>query len=115
MRDINNICIIGRLTRDAESKDIGQTTVISFSIAVNSSRKDKSGNWKDEANFFDVKAWGGVAKGIYRYLLKGCQVAISGELLQKRWERNGEYKSIVVINADQIQLIGSKKEEEIDY
>lgn len=110
MRDINNVCIIGRLTRDAESRDVGQYTVVSFSVAVNRSRKDQSGNWKDEASYFDVKAWGGVAKGIYSYLLKGCQVAISGELLQERWESNGENKIRVVINADQIQLIGGKKE-----
>lgn len=115
MRDINNVCIIGRLTRDAELNEVGQSNVVSFSIAVNRSRKDQSGNWKDEPNFFDVKAWGSIAKGIHRYLIKGCQVSISGEIVQEKWENNGEKRTRVVINADHIQLIGAKKEEVTDY
>lgn len=109
MTDINKTIIIGRLTRDAEIKYTSAGTAIATcSIAVNASRKDQSGNWVDEVNFFDVTLFGKAAENLKAYLLKGKQIAVEGHLKQDRWEKDGQKYSKVSIQAETIQLIGSK-------
>jgi single-strand DNA-binding protein len=109
MTDLNRVVLIGRLTRDAETKFIqsGQA-VCKFSIAVN--RKRKVGDqWEDEASFFDAVLWGRQAETLSQYLVKGKQIAIDGELRQDRWEQDGQKRSKVEIVVGNIQLLGSSQ------
>ena len=106
MADVNHVILIGRLTRDAETKYTnGGTAVCKFAIAVNKRRK-QGDQWVDEANFFDIVLWGRAGESINQYLVKGKQVAIEGELQQERWEKDGQHHSKVVINASNVQLLG---------
>ena len=110
--DLNQVSIIGRLTRDAENRATGSGLyVCNFSIAVN--RRKKNGDqWEDEANFFDVTLFGKQAENLHRHLVKGKRVAISGELRQERWQQDGQNRSKVGIIADNVQLLdgGNKNE-----
>ena len=106
MADINQVVLIGRLTRDAELKytSAGQA-VCKFSIAVN--RRKKTGDqWVDEPNFFDIVLWGRQGETLNQYLIKGKQVGIEGELRQDRWEQDGQNRSRVEIVANNLQLLG---------
>ncbi len=106
MADVNHVILIGRLTRDAELKyTTGGTAVCKFAMAVNA-RVKQGDSWADEASFFDVTVFGKTAESINRYLVKGKQVAIEGRLKQDRWEKDGQNHSRVVINADNVQLLG---------
>jgi single-strand DNA-binding protein len=104
--DLNHVCLIGRLTRDAELKYTASGQAVgNFSIAVD--RRIKSGDgWVNEANFFDVTLWGKTAESLGKYLVKGKQVAIDGELRQDRWEQDGQNRQKVVIVAQNVQLLG---------
>lgn len=106
MADVNHVILIGRLTRDAEIKyTSGGMAVCKFAIAVN--KKKKQGEqWVDEANFFDVVLWGKQGESLNQYLVKGKQVAVDGELHQNRWEQDGQARSKVEINANNVQLLG---------
>jgi len=107
MIDLNNVSIIGRLTRDAELKAVSSGVMVSkFSIAVNS-RKKSGDEWINEANFFDVTVWGKTAEFLHQYLVKGKQVGVKGELCQERWQQDGMNRSRVYINADLVQLLSS--------
>ena len=110
MADVNHVILIGRCTRDAELKyTSGGMAVCKFAIAVN--RRKKNGDqWVDEASFFDVVAWGKIGEALNQYLVKGKQVAVEGELHQNRWEQDGQSRSKVEINADNIQLLGGGTE-----
>ncbi|MDR3301380.1 MAG: single-stranded DNA-binding protein [Spirochaetaceae bacterium] len=105
--DINHVTLIGRLTRDAEYKVLpsGQA-VCNFSIAVNR-RKKVGDQWEDEANYFDIVLWGKQADSLNRYLVKGKQIGIDGELRQDRWQQDGQNRSKVIISAINVQLLGS--------
>lgn len=74
MTDINDLVIIGRLTRDISGSDFGYTTGgtarLNLSIAVNRSEK-RNGQWTDKVSFFDVTVWGKTAENIKQYLHKG--------------------------------------------
>ncbi|MCL2706277.1 MAG: single-stranded DNA-binding protein [Spirochaetaceae bacterium] len=106
MTDINRVFLVGRLTRDAELRvTTSGTSVAKFSIAVN--RSKKSGDqWDEEVNYFDIVLWGKTAEALSKYLTKGKQVAIDGELRQSRWEQEGQNRSRIEIHAANIQLLG---------
>ena len=101
--DMNNLSIIGRITRELEMKTIGQTNILNFSIAVGMFKKD-------DTSFFDVTAFGKTAELINQYLSKGSQIGITGSIRQESWEKDGQKRSRVVINAQNVQFIGGKNE-----
>jgi single-strand DNA-binding protein len=105
--DINCVVLVGRLTRDAELMYTSSGFALTkMALAVN--RRRKSGDqWIDEGNFFDVTLWGKRGEGLSPYLKKGQQIGVQGQLKQDRWEQDGQKRSRVVIEADNIQLLGS--------
>ena len=105
---MNNVNIIGRLTRDVEvRKTSTNKSVSSFSIAVdNLATKDG----EKTTSFFNCNAWNNVAETLSKYTRKGDRIAISGSLIQRNYEKNGEKISVVEINVNSITLIENKKE-----
>lgn len=104
--DINIVVLVGRLTRDAELRYTNSgIAVCKFSLAVN--RKKRSGdNWEDEVSFIDIVLWGKQGEALSRYLEKGKQVSVSGELRQSRWEQDGQSRSRMEVAANNVQLLG---------
>ena len=88
--NINRVVITGNLTRDPELRATGGgTPVCSLRVAVNSRRKDESGNWVDKPNYFDVTVWGAQGENCAQYLAKGRPVAVDGRLNWREWEDTG--------------------------
>jgi len=107
--DINQVILIGRVTRDAELKYTASGTALcNFSIAVNR-RAKKGDQWTDEASFFDLTLWEKQAENLNKYLVKGTQVAVQGELRQDRWEKDGQKFSKVQVFVNNLQLLGSAR------
>ena len=106
MTDINNVTLVGRLTKDADIRyTTGGTAVLNFSVAVNESRKQGE-QWVEEVNFFDVTLFGRMGESIHKYMVKGKQVAVSGRLQQQRWQKDGQNYSKVAVVANYVQLFG---------
>ena len=106
MADLNHVLLIGRLTRDAELKYTPNgLAVANISLATNRRRKNGD-QWVEEVSYFDVNLFGKTAEALKQYLTKGKQVAVNGELRQDRWEQDGQSRSRVVINANNVQLLG---------
>jgi single-strand DNA-binding protein len=106
MADVNNVTLIGRLTRDAELRYTANGKPVSkFSLAVNEKRKNGD-QWKDEADFFEIVFWGQLGESLNSYLVKGKQIAVTGRLTQERWQQDGQNRSKVVVTAATIQLLG---------
>lgn len=109
--NVNVVVITGNLTRDPELRHTGGgTAVCDLRVAVNSRRKDQSGNWVDKANFFDVVVWGAQGENCATYLAKGRPVAIEGRLDWREWEaKDGSGKrQAVQIVANTVQFLGSR-------
>ncbi len=109
--DLNTVALIGRVTRDGELKyTAGGTPKLEFSVAVNR-RVKKGEEWSDVASFFDVVLWSKSAENLVKYIVKGQQVALTAELEQQRWEKDGQkHSKIALVNVD-VQLIGGGKRE----
>ena len=108
--NINRVVVSGNLTRDPELRSTpGGTSVCSLRIAVNSRRKDESGNWVDKPNYFDVTVWGAQGENCAQYLAKGRPVAVDGRLDWREWEaKDGSKRQSVDIIADSVQFLGSR-------
>lgn len=114
MNDLNSLVVIGRITRDTETKYTNNgTAVCKLSIASNY-RKKLGTEWKDETNYFDATLFGRDAENLGKFLTKGQQVALSGELRQDRWEENGAKRSKMYIVIADIQLLGKKPAQDGD-
>lgn len=108
--DLNVVALVGRLTRDSESRFSGSgTQILSFSVAVGR-RVKKGEQWTDETSFLDMAVFGKTAENMAKYLVKGQQVAIQGSLEQQTWEKDGKKMSKVSVHVDSIQLIGGRRE-----
>jgi single-strand DNA-binding protein len=100
--DINTITIIGRLTRDAETRTVGDKTVASFAIASNYyAGKDKG----EGVNYVDVEYW--TRPEFLQHLKKGKHVAVAGTLRQDRWQdKDGQNRSKIKVLGHEVQLLG---------
>ncbi len=109
--NINRVVITGNLTRDPELRSTqgSGTSVCSLRVAVNSRRKDESGNWVDKPNYFDVTVWGAQGENCAQYLSKGRPVAVDGRLNWREWQdQQGNKRQSVDIIADSVQFLGSR-------
>lgn len=101
--DLNVVTLTGRLTKDAETRMAGGTPVAVCRFASTARRKNGD-QWEDVPNYFDVIVWG--REGLHQYLVRGKQLAISGELRWREWEKDGTKHQRVEINVNQGGHIG---------
>ncbi|MDD4689050.1 MAG: single-stranded DNA-binding protein [Eubacteriales bacterium] len=107
MSDMNNLSIVGRLTADPELKYTNNgKSVCSFGIANN----QKFGE-KENISFFNCVAWGKTGETISKYCKKGHRVGLTGQIVQDRWESEGQKKSVVKINVSGFMFLQDKKDE----
>lgn len=114
MADVNNVTVVGRLTRDLNASDQREFAYTAtgvaranISIAVGTRRKNGD-QWVDESNYFNVTIFGRTAESLKPYLTKGKQIAVEGSLKQDRWQdqATGKTRDRVYIIANNIQLLG---------
>ncbi|MDS3920116.1 single-stranded DNA-binding protein [Staphylococcus epidermidis] len=101
---MTNLTILtGRITKDLELKQAGQTQVTNFSMAVDNPFK------KDDTSFFDIVAFGKTAQLLNDYCGKGSKVLIEGNLKQDRFQdKEGNNRSVVRVIANRIEFLDSK-------
>jgi single-strand DNA-binding protein len=110
--NINSVVVTGNLTRDPELRSTPSgTPVCKLRVAVNSRRKDQSGQWVDKPNYFDVTVWGAQGENCANYLSKGRPVAVQGRLDWREWEaQDGSKRQAIEIIADSVQFLGSRSD-----
>jgi single-strand DNA-binding protein len=104
---MNTITSIGRLTRDCESRDAGNTTVHTFAVASN--RKVKG---DDVPTFLECKAFGKTGEIIAEHHRKGDMIAVTGDLEQEWWDdkQSGERRSKYVVNVRTFTFVKQRSE-----
>lgn len=106
MQGLNTVTLGGNLCRDAELRMAASgTAVLSFSVAVNESVKDRNGEWSDYPNYIDCTMFGRRAESVAPYLTKGAYVAVVGRLHQNRWKaQDGKNRSKVEVFVDNVHF-----------
>jgi len=98
---------VANLTADPEKVDVNGTTKVNFSIACNDPfQKDK----EKAASFFNCEMWGKGAEAFAQYHAKGDKVYLVGRLVQERWQKDGENRSMVKLKADDFEFVKTRGE-----
>lgn len=108
-RSLNQVFLMGNLTRDPELRQTpnGQS-VTSFSLALNRSYKDASGEWQEATDYIDIVAWGPLAERVSQYLSKGRRCLVQGRLQSRSWEQEGQKRSKVEVLANDVTFLDSR-------
>jgi len=108
-RSFNQVILMGNLTRDPELRQTpnGQS-VVSFSLALNRSYKDSSGEWQEVTDYVDCVAWAGLAERVAQYLTKGRRAMVVGRLQSRSWEQDGQKRSKVEVLANDVTFLDSR-------
>lgn len=106
MISINQIYLLGNLTRDPELKYTNEGIAITeMGLAVNKRWKDLNGYENNHVDFFNITAWNSLAENCALSLKKGDRVIVSGHLNLRSWEnKEGKKYNILNINADMVAL-----------
>lgn len=107
---MNQTCIIGRLVRDPELKELEDGKKVSnITVAVQRSYKNENGEY--EADFIDCTLWNGIADRTTEYCKKGDLVGVKGRLQTNTYENeDGEKKKITEVIAEKLTFLSSNKE-----
>lgn len=107
---LNNIIIMGRLTRDPELRRTQSgTAVTSFTMAVDRDFKSQSG--EKETDFIDVVAWRSTAEFVAKYFTKGRMAVVEGRLQIRDWtDKDGNKRRNAEVLADNIYFGDAKKD-----
>ena len=101
-RSINQVILLGRLTRDPETRTTPSgKTVTTFSLAVDRNTSD------GQADFFNITAWEKTGELVAQYLSKGRRVLIQGRLRQDSWtdKDSGKKRSSVEVTATDVTFL----------
>ena len=106
---MNEIILIGRVTRDPELRYLPNTgtPVATFTLAVNRDYKDKEGNV--QSDFIPVEIMGKVADFVINYIPKGRLVAVRGAIRVDRYMKDDENRTFTKVSAKSVQALDSSK------
>jgi single-strand DNA-binding protein len=110
LHSLNDIKMVGRLTRDPELRYTPQgTPVCHFRVAVSRSYKDRnSSEWKEEVAFVPCSVWRESAERCGQRLKKGSPVFIEGRLKSREWQtKEGQKRSDLEVDILKIQFLES--------
>lgn len=109
MAGLNNVVLIGNLTRDPELRYTPSgLPVATLRLAVSRNFANQQG--EIETDFFNIVVWRNQAEKCAEYLSKGRQIAVTGRLQSRSWEGNdGQKRSAVEVVADRVVFLGRRE------
>jgi len=105
---INQVTIVGRLTRDPELRKTSEgLSVTSITLAV--SRQFRNQHGEIEADFVQCTLWKKAAENTAQYCRKGSVVGITGRLNSRHYDnKEGKRVYVTEVVAESIQFLGAK-------
>ena len=108
----NKVSLIGRLGAKPEAVKIDNGNALArFSIATNESYKNKEGEWVENTQWHNVKAWGKNAELVEKLLKKGTEVAVEGKIVNGNYtNKEGETRYSTTIEIRDFLVLTPKTE-----
>ena len=105
---INNVVLVGRMTRDAELRYTpSNQAVATFTLAVN--RNFKNQNGEREADFINCVIWRQQAENLANWAKKGTLVGVTGRIQTRNYEnQQGQRVYVTEVVADNFQILESR-------
>jgi single-strand DNA-binding protein len=100
---MNTITITGHLGKPVEVRQTKSGKDVSTLTLAHTPREKVGGEWKDgETMWISVTVWEALPEVVFD---KGVKVIVTGSLLQRSYEVNGEKRTQLVINADTVAAV----------
>lgn len=99
------ITVVGNLTGDPELRFISSgAAVVNFTVASTPRTFDRQSNeWKDgDTLFMRCSLWREAAENVAESLTKGMRVIVTGRLVARSWEQNGEKRTVTEMQVDEV-------------
>lgn len=108
---MNQVVLIGRLTKDPETSVSQSNTMVSrFTLAVD---RDYKRDGEQTADFIRIITFGRTAELVDAYLFKGRQVAVHGRIQTGSYtNKDGQKVYTTDIIADRVQFLGGKQSQD---
>lgn len=105
---INNVVLVGRLTKDPDLRHTANGTgVATFTLAVNRNFTNQNGN--READFINCVIWRKSAETLSKYARKGTLLGVTGRVQTRSYENNqGQRVYVTEVVAENFQLLESR-------
>ncbi len=104
---VNKAIIVGRLGRDPELRFTSNGRAkATFGVATDSVWKDRDGQRQKQTEWHNIVVWGPQAETCAKYLTKGREVYIEGEIRTRTYEKDGAKHYITEIVAQQVRFLG---------
>lgn len=112
MRSLNQVTLVGNVTKNPELKYIlnGQA-VIKFSVVTNREWKNAAGEKQEAVEFTNVVFWGKAAEIINQFITKGKKILVQGRLQTRTWTSEDGVKHYMTEVIGQDFLLLSPKDE----
>ena len=104
---MNSLVLTGRVTNDLIVKEVGGSSLVNLTLAVDRDYKDKKG--EKITDFFDVTVWRQQADFIGKYGKKGDLVGITGQIQKRSYEKDGKNIWVTEIIARDVSILASKE------
>ena len=108
---MNNIVLLGRLTKDADIRSTQSGKVVaSFTLAVD---RPYTQNGKREVDFIACQIWGKSAEVLGKSVHKGQRILLEGRLQIRQYtDKNGNKRTAAEVVADRFEFIERKEQTE---
>ena len=105
---INNVVLVGRMTRDAELRYTpSNQAVATFTLAVNRNFKNQAG--EREADFINCVIWRQQAENVANWAKKGALIGVTGRIQTRSYDnQQGQRVYVTEVIADSFQLLESR-------
>lgn len=110
---MNNVSLIGRLTRDPELRYIPGTgtAVTKFNLAVNRNlsrekKQEMESRNQPTADFINITVFGKMAENAANYLSKGRQAGIQGRIQTGSYDKDGIRVYTTEVIATNVEFLG---------
>ena len=109
---INNVTLVGRLTKDVELKYTpANQAVAQFTLAVN--RTFKNANGERETDFINCVIWRQAAENFANFAKKGALIGIIGRIQTRNYEnQQGQRVYITEVSAENFQMLESRNQQQ---
>ncbi len=106
---INNVVLVGRMTKDADLRYTAQgQAVATLTLAVN--RNFKNQNGEREADFINIVIWRQQAENLASWAKKGALIGITGRIQTRNYEnQQGQRVYVTEVVADSFQLLEARQ------
>lgn len=105
---MNNVTLIGRLTKDPElAFTQNGAPYVNFTVACD---RPPAKDGKRETDFVQCQVWGSQAENLAKYMTKGRQIAVEGNIRVDSREENGQRRWFTKVRVLRVEYLGSAKD-----